>query len=492
MEAATTMMPDPPMPNMGSPRVRAAMKVMGLTLADLEKKALEAFGGMESTHLLFEKKRRVLVHQVHHLATKGPQGSTETDFAAPHGGTERNATFMDEVLRKERASFEVMQRMAKKDVQMTVIKELEGKLQVHLSAKKMEESVSRQKELKKELNEKLSLAKKEAAKKLEKSIEARVKAARQKEQRSEQLRKELGEADERVAKVLDTIAHSRDDEIEQNRVKFMEMAEKQAQYKEGKFQELLALHDTIEQRDVRKAELLETLASRHSNKEEIARKQQLTKQKVHDWQIEKQEHIDQKYREAVDRQEQALQVRETNLTARLKEFKKTNNQKRAAFDTRYEKVLKEREKPHSSQRLQRSASETLVSPKERQELLHAREEATNHVALAASNRERLQRAHGHAVEQQISKLQNMRDRTQVMLDARTEADRRRMMVLRNCAIEKHHLSQKVDRVKDSGAEKMLKLLGDMDVDHDAAVRINEILGDLGLPPLGGVVPEEDK
>merc|ERR1740121_2032187 len=107
------------------------------------------------------------------------------------------------------------------------------------------------------------------------------------------------------------------------------------------------------------------------------------------------------------------------------------------------------------------------------------EKQGHHVQLVKENRGRLSRARSHAVDQQLNKIDMMRQRTQVMLDSKANADTRRMAVLRDCAIEKMHFEDQVQRVRDAGPTKMLKLLEEIKTDAEAGQRINEILTQLG-------------
>lgn len=486
----------PPSINMQSPRVRAAMKVMGIIPADLEQKELEEFEGNKNKHLLFEKKRRILVTQVSALASRGPQDRSTLLGGA---GGDRNANFLEEVLRKERETMEVMARMAKKDIQSTVIKELESRLDFEKGKKKQEENFQRMLQLKKDREAFLREQQKKADKKREQTREVRERNDRQLQMHCEELRQQLKEADERVAKCLADIRQAHDDSIESKQVKGIEVRKQKAAFEQMLVEKREEMHDAIEEKHARKRELLEDLLSqRVSNKEALLQKEMQCRQRVAYYLASQQEEIETKYEEARQRHKKAQETREEKSLAKTQKFKTDNEKKRKAFVVRYDSLIRQREQEHEefrrnweSRSLQRSASETL-RPKERPELLRAREEQEHFAALAAENRERLRRANAYAVDQQIEKLLSIRQRAQVLEDKKTEADKTRMVVMRNTAVTKHELKHKVDRFKDVGVEKMLDLLEDVEIEPAAKTRINEILGDLGLPPLGGYSQEEEK
>eukprot|EP00933_Yihiella_yeosuensis_P049705 TRINITY_DN4691_c0_g1_i1.p1 TRINITY_DN4691_c0_g1~~TRINITY_DN4691_c0_g1_i1.p1 ORF type:complete len:500 (+),score=151.78 TRINITY_DN4691_c0_g1_i1:74-1573(+) len=498
-----TMLPEPPMPNIQSPRVKAAMKVLGVHPAEIEKQEVEEFGGSETKHLLFEKKRRTLIYQVMNLATKGHQGGGDGGGLGPAAQTadDRNAAFMAKVIEKEKKSMEVMARMAKKDIQKCVIEELEGKLQVYANQKRQEEGHQRMKALEKERNDFLKQRRKEAEKKLEKTQEVRRRADQQKLEHCQALREILQKADERVAEQLQAVKDAHAEKVFNAQDKYVVIAERQADREKTNTTRLEKLHDEIEEKHARKQQMLfEQKASRASHAEEILAKEMQCRDRVAKHLDEKQAKIEAKYWECEDRHTKAKEYRETTHAAMLKEFKTANMKKKNAHEGRYTRMKEEAIAAHDkfcTERLpilQRSASDALggrLRPPERAEAIQARDDNYNHVDLAATNRERLRRAHSHSVEQQINKLLAKRERVQILQDAKAAADKRRMATLRNCGMEKEHLSLKVERVRDSGPEKMLKLIDGMEIDDDAKKRINDVLANLELPPLGGVTKEDD-
>lgn len=476
---------------MQSPRVRAAMRVMGIIPSDLEKKEIQEYDGNKNKHLLFEKKRRTLIEQVATLASRGPQ---------ERGGSgDMNANFLEEILRKERETMETMARMAKKDIQKTVIKELESRLEFEKGKKKQEENKKRMLQLKKERDDWLKEQQKKADKKREQTREVRERNDRQLQMHCEEIRQRLKEADDRVAKCLADIRQAHDDSIESKQVRGIEARKQKAAFEQMLVHKREDMHDAIEEKHVRKQELLtELLSQRVSNKEKLLQKELECRQRVAEYLANQQASIEDKYDEARVKHKKAQASREEKGLAKTLKFKTDNEKKRKAFVIRYENLIRDREREHEefrrnweSRSLQRSASETL-RPRERPELLRAREDAEHFAALAAENRERLRRAHAHSVDQQIEHLLAVRQRAQALEDQKAEADRTRMVVMRNTAVTKHELKHKVDRFKDVGIEKMLDLLEDVEIEPAAKTRINEILGDLGLPPLGGYSQEEEK
>lgn len=258
------------------------------------------------------------------------------------------------------------------------------------------------------------------------------------------------------------------------------------------------LGSIIAKHDLKMQQLLEAHAARVSNAEEIMMRQQQITERVREKQEHRQAETETKYWEIVGRHEKAQETRETSGAARRKEFKTMNNKAKAAHSQRWERLQQEIQNhtDEKNRQFQKSWSEAQLRmdglPRERESIVQARESRLNNTDVAVSNRVRLRRSHHHSIEQQIDKLAAMREKTQVMLDAKATADERRNEVRISCAREKEHLALKVERVRDSGPERILKMLEELDLGQGAAKRINEILGGLGLKGVGGAQAEDDK
>merc|ERR1719486_1525855 len=70
----------------------------------------------------------------------------------------------------------------------------------------------------------------------------------------------------------------------------------------------------------------------------------------------------------------------------------------------------------------------------------------------------LRRAHQHSQVQALNKILDMRYRVKALKDSKDEAQFRRFDMIKNCAIEKHHLEFQVQKVRDAPPEKMNSLL----------------------------------
>jgi len=78
----------------------------------------------------------------------------------------------------------------------------------------------------------------------------------------------------------------------------------------------------------------------------------------------------------------------------------------------------------------------------------------------------LQRQHQYAQKQALAKIEDMRYRVKALADSKETAQQRRYDMMKNCAIEKHHLAFQVEKVRDAPPEKM-----------------NGLLQQMGLPPV---------
>merc|ERR1719181_2009201 len=86
--------------------------------------------------------------------------------------------------------------------------------------------------------------------------------------------------------------------------------------------------------------------------------------------------------------------------------------------------------------------------------------------LRQLNLQLLRRAHVHHQDQALHKIQDMRERVRAFQGLKDDAQARRYDMMKNVAIEKHHLSFQVTKVRDAPPEKM-----------------NSLLEHMGLPPV---------
>lgn len=488
-----TLIPEPPMPDPESPRVQAAMRVLGVTTQDLEKKELADYGGIEPRFELFENKRRILLGQVDELASRSAEELQLFSHDEVGGGDRsRNAAFMESVLEVERRNMEKMAIRAKKDVQKIVVEELETKLVLHHASKKMEDNAVRVKALKKARADQLAQIKKEAQKKADKTAEVRQRANRHMEEEAEQLIGKLGEAKQRADNKMAEIAEG----YEENRVKGRErqaqIAERTARLeqqeqrgREKRYDGIVAKHEAKLQK------LEETLQARQSMSEAILQRHEDSLERVREHWESKQKKTEEKYSQILQRHDAAKEKRDAFLASQIKEYATKNTKERNGFLGRYERIQRDLdERPNVSRRLQQSGDDKFMSRSLSETQVAALSMRGHHADLVAMNRERLRRAHHLAQDQQLNKIEGMRERVEFMLKAKATANKRRTVTLKNCAIEKFHLSHEVDKVKSSPAEKMVKLVREMDPEPEADKRIREIMGTLGLEKLLGSTEEQ--
>jgi len=483
------LLPEPPMPELESPRVQAAMRVLGILPEDLEKREIADYDGIEPRYELFENKRRTLIGQVNARVLESPeeaelQGQEEV-------ARDRNAAFMQKVLDAERRNMRKMALMAKKDVQKIVLEEFETKLTLHNGAERMEEGAERVRNLRKARDAKLKEIQKAAQKRAVKTTEVRNRAHQRMEEEAAELTSKLNEANDRAAKKMDDIAAEREEMRLKSRERELQTGERLAKHEHHQLRHRERAYDSIVAKYENHTErLADHLGQRQSNTEAIAQRHQESMERVQNHWEAKQRDTEAKYREILERHEEAKQRREELAAKKVKEYRVENTKRKTAFDARYDRLMKDQEETSNiSRRLQQSAEAYSRSLSDSQ--IAALQMRGHHGDLVAANRQRLLRAHQYAQEQQLSKIDQMRQRVEFMLDSKRTADQRRTVMLKNCAAEKHHLGQEIYKVKSSPAEKMVKLLQELDPEPEAAARIREIMGQLGREKsLGGVeVPE---
>jgi hypothetical protein len=480
---ATPMPPEPSL-SPGSPRTKAAMKVLGILPKDMESRERSKFPeGMpgDIRAQAWECKRRQLMHSVTGMAQDKSLDLTKS-ASAPVVGQVSEATnaFLADVMAREQVSIDKMRKRAKADVQKIVIDEMEAKKQVEIRNVKMEAARLRMVELKKKQDEKLKAQKIEAAKKLEKTIEVRRRADIKLEQEAEQLAAEIAVKDERVEGLL----REREVGWEQNRVtKQAERVDNYARIARFKATDLKVRESGYEglvqksqAATARLADLNEEMLSHQLAKSDrtdgvIAR----ARYTLHQAQAEK----DKAYSERIEVHKAKSEVQQNIAREQAKEYAANNKKARSVFEKNYERAKQEAAVIKISPRMTKSMSMSYSTcPAWQTEgSVKACETHKTMGELRQLNLQMLARAHQHAQVQALHKIEDMRHRVKALKDSQDAAQTRRNESLRNCAIEKHHLSFQVQKLRDAPPEKM-----------------NSLLEHMGLPPIktGKEETEEDE
>jgi len=468
------------------------MKVHGIVPRDLMPKDKAQFQGAEAKWELFERKRKHLVQTVVSQASEGLDSSRMS--SALEDPLNKNAAFMEAVLKAEKANIERMARAAKKEVQKIVIQELEAKKTWKDGQQKQAESAQRMKVLLQERDKRIVEMKKEGTKKAERSAEVRNRADLVKAEENQKMSEKLREANERAENHIKAIAEAHHEHTVKKAEKRVMISKRQESYEWGRVSVRERMNESLAAKQDEVEERLEAqLALRESKSEEMLQKQRRSTEKVRATLEEKQKAIEANFFQICDRHEQAHKKREVDAVDKTKAFAKKNLKAFNEHAGRYERILTEADtNPQVSRRLStmespeglaRSSSDSLLAT-----IKQVAEHRVNHRDLVKTNISRLRRARQHRDETGIEKLRAMREKTEFMLDSKEKANERRMVVLKNCAIEASHYNEQVQRVKDAGPARMLKILGDIDTEPEAKERINTLLQDLNL---GSIAPAKE-
>lgn len=501
------------------------MRVLGILPREIEKPDPAQFEGRQDLFKLQVQKRLNIIDEVKRKADEAGEGAGAGKFGVDSTGLtreERNALFMEQVAKAERENQIRMQKLAKKDVQKVVISELEAKLSAHKAKKKQQESAQRMKEMTKARDDDLANRKKVADKKQEKNQEVRNRAITAMAEHNEEVTATLAKANARAEKKIEEIAAGHAEQKEKNGEKRVMIFERQAEYERGLYRGRVVAYGEHCEKMQNKIDMLEEkLAARQNNMEEIAAKQRQCSENVKIHQHEKQVAVEKKYFEILDRHDTAAKTRKENMSALLKEYQTRNVKRKAAHESRFDRLHEEflkdpgmkvtasdapgspkftperayvrksaREK--EAARLEKEGETGIVKSASDSKLLATFEHRKSHVQLAEENRQRLRRAHHYAVDAQLDKLLQMRKKVEIMQGSKAEADRRRTAVTAKCSLEKMHMTERVDRVKNSAdPDKMFAMLEELDPDQDAVTRINELLDGLAMPKIGRFTEEEE-
>lgn len=461
-------MPPEPALSLGSPRTLAAMRVLGILPKDIQPRERTSFPEGQPGDIrneAFETKRRQLMHSVTGMASDKSLDLTKSASAVDMGGpSEATNLFLADVMAREQISIDKMRKRAKADVQSIVLVEMEAKKVVEIRDAKLEEHRKRMVELKKKQDEKLKAQQKEAAKKLEKSIEVRARADKKLEQESEALMQEVIKKDKRVEGQL----QERSIGWEENRV--TKQAERVAKYgrikswKSGEWGVREKIYDGIVKRTFASEDRLEELqaelqahqAAKSDRTDGVIAK---ARSELNAAQAVK----DVAFLERIKVHEKKKEVREALAKEVQKEYAASNKKARANFEKNYERALKDREIITVSPRMTKSMSCNYTTSPAWLTEGSVKAFETHHTMgeLRQLNLQLISRAKEYHQTQGLNKIEDMRHRVGALEKSREETQNRRYDMMKNCAIEKHHLTFQVEKVRDAPPEKMNSLLAQM-------------------------------
>lgn len=475
------------MPNFDSPRVRAAMRVLGVVRRDLENKGVEAFES-EVRWEFFEKKRRAIINSVMALHDESPEGQAAPDGIAKAKQAEE--ALMAQVTANEKKAVEVMNRISRKEIQKTMIKELEEQHQAVVSKEKQQEAKKRQEVLIKERNKKLAEQKKEAAKKLERSIAVKEKAEREAKQEAEKLGEELEKKAAAVDVKLKQIADGRIDGRIAKQEKRAAAWERKEKHDASFIASKEKLYDTLLARDKVVDGRLEAINSITLNNSAIFAEQLAGCVKRAAEQIEKNQDIrEENHVKAMERSDKAEVNRKQELAKATKEYRDRNAKEKKGHEGRYERIkkgLEEGVKPSKSLiKAQSMGDFSFQGCMSRPEYHFQRESHNSLISLGEFNREMLRRSHEYNQTQELARINGMRQRANAIIASRIKVGQRRMEMIKNCAAAKHDLSMKVTRARSAAPGKMIQIVADMEPDQEATTKINELLSAMKMDLLPG-------
>lgn len=445
------------------------MRVLGILPKDTHPRDRSTFPeGMagEVRHEAFETKRRQLMHSVSGMAIDKSLDLSKLSPSAGELNQPSVATnaYLADVMARETVSMAKMHKRAQADVQKIVIEEMAIKQQVVIREGKLEEHRKRMVDLKKKQDEALKTQRKEAEKKLEKTKEVRARADRMLEAESAKLWEEIETKDVRVEALL----KEREEGWENNRV--VKQAERISKYdsiakfkskdlgvREKMYEGIVTRTEAGEARLIEiQAELQAHQAMKSDRTDGVIARARMA---LGGQQAEK----DTAYLERLKVHEKKKEVREASAKEYQKYFVTENKKSRQRFEKEYERVLKERDIVTISPRMTKSMSANFTTSPAWLTESSAKAFETHKTMgeLRQANLQVLSRAHQYHQVQALHKIEDMRHRVKALRDSKDEAQYRRYDMMKNCAIEKHHLTFQVEKVRDAPPEKMNALLVQM-------------------------------
>jgi len=434
---------------------------------------------------LFERRRRRIISDVLNLSSKGPEAESLEKTSSPMD----NSIMMDAIHKQEQANIETLRRMGKKESENFAILELEQQMVQHNSMKKQEESQQRIRDLMKAREEKMVEVRKIAEKKAEKNQQVRERAERTLQEHSNEIMSQLLAGGERAQRVLDGRETGWAEMRRRNKerqIKALEAKDthegKLMRGREGHYGELCQkdehLNERLDHLRVRKKEFTDAFAKK---RDACVERSRLHLQK-------RQDERDSSYMTSLDKHQKAMEQRDEALQSRVKYFADKNNSERKKYEARTERTDKERAQAFEKAASAPDIRQHTLSP----EALAYFEHRRIMRELADMNQAQLARAHEYTLDEALLKIEGTRNRVQQIVENRDRAAKRRMIMVKNVAHEKFHLSQRFERLKDCHPSRMSNMLADMDPEPNSVEKINNLLTAMNLDLLPGTHKADDE
>jgi len=521
--AAAQMQPDPSL-DLSSPRVKAAMRELGILPSELIEPDPNAPASPNSmlsgsasdlvaNGIMKERKRRDLRLQVAQLAARTEKKKTLA----------KSNTALDRDLKAAQDQMDRMQQTARRMTQDLVVKELERKLIEQDGHKKLEESKAAFNKFIKEQEEKRKAERKATESKNAKMQEAIQKNRAREEEHLAEVKQKFTEAQERnAANQAKAESERQQTSPPWNFTLVMEMRkereEKVAKQEEEEYQKRAALLQRFEAKHSdklqRNQEELEKIRNAARTKSAIAMEKLNA---VRERQKGDEVAEEQRRKECLAKLEQAKAKRE----AKHEEVKKAAVAKNLKVQSAHAKLLESvmaQEAEHQkavadayAKKLERMTSR----PKTTEDLgasldmtgsptsmsrsisaggfsIETARRREEHRQIAQQNRERLARQELFREQKQRAKFDQMLRRSKLVQDKKRQAIRLKQDLQKGCITERDNLAFEFNRAKSSPANKMVPLIERLRPDSGAAKHIDQMLRRLGVDRPGAHAEEEDE
>lgn len=463
----TSASPMPSLENVSqeSPRVRAAMRVLGIHRKDLEVRSRESFEkdfskeAAEARYETFERKRRHLLKQIVDLShnTK-PSGDVSTF-------TVNNDTFLQEVMAREAANLQKLRERGKHDVRNICMDELAIKNQAAETLKKQEEQQKKLKENQKAIQDKLKLQRAEADKKKEKGLVNRERADAHREESAQKLMADIKASNEKKEGLVRQKIEVHHEHVAQKAEAWKKISARQDGFMAQQWCDREHMYADYLDRHEKSAEGLATIIQKERSKYSgLQAKLDSAVIKARELQEKQDKDRRGKHEQFVSHEQVVRDRKVEDNTKKWQEIIGNRRKAEQIYKQRYETLLKEKGRRwEDNSRLTRSFSDMsdLKSSRYLEQSMRVKESSAMMDDLVSANRERNARAHQHHQEQALNKVALIRKRVDDLAQGKFNAQQRRYDAIKNCAIEKMKLEDEVTRIRDAPADRMNKMFDEL-------------------------------
>mmetsp|Transcript_79310 Transcript_79310/g.137514 ORF Transcript_79310/g.137514 Transcript_79310/m.137514 type:complete len:496 (-) Transcript_79310:114-1601(-) len=458
-----------------SPRITAAMKVLGIDEKDLQATKVPEEAAKDSPRAevmlrkqeLMDRKRRQLIREIEMTADALDEDALEA-ILSPTSMESAEEVDLKELLDLEKKKIDSKRERVKLDLQKEISREMESKQLHEANQKSRDEWKKRLEEKQKGTKEEIMKRQDEKIKRDQKMDDKLKSVAKAEWQKRREMMKKLNETNERVSKQIADRKQMWADVQEERRKKMGEIAQKNLDFRMADEEEKLRKHERNAQREREREARLERLEEeahqkKEDNRSKFSEKMQIVNDRLRQ-ETQKKEKSFQENQEkwkvvhqqgATLREEASQKVR----TARDKDFNKWQSNRNTQRRNYVERM---KEMKQEVQAADQRSKETRANHLE--ESVYKKAEMRSYLAeVVEQNKARITRSDEYEREQMLAKIRATKNKIETHCETKKQIVNYRTNALRDEMQGRAQLQVLKSVVRDASTKRINQILKEFDM-----------------------------